>query len=415
MIQNFELDDVKIYDIKITNANKTDTKDIRAQLLTMSVYEDIQEPTIYAEISLVDQISLVSKLPIVGEETIVISFKSPFRDEITTYNLKVFNISGEAVQDSNKGSVYKLQCVSEEHFVGSVLNIEKAYKDIISNIVTDILVNNLKTTKPLDIEPTKGLIPLVIPRMNPFESIDMIRQRAIGYMPTGGVFVFYEDQKGIHFRSLESLIDMGKETINSRVFTYDPATKEDTLRETHRFRNMINYEQLKKTDTVTKLASGVFNNITKSYDIHTKGFGETIFKLAEQSNKIVTGQKKTSLPNSGEFIENYSNRDQYKFFAPKDISKGTDYITDYMGYKQSFATLFNQNIVRAYVHGDNYLKVGDMVTLELPDTSAVKTTSKKDKPYSGNYMITKLRHMIYMEDKRFKHKVSFDCNKIGLS
>ena len=415
MIKNYELDDVKVYDIKITNANGTDTKDIRGQLLTMSIYEDIQEPTIYAEILLVDQISLISKLPIVGEETVVISFKTPSRDEITTYNLRVFNISGEAVQDSNKGSVYKLQCVSEEHFVGSVLNIEKAYKDIISNIVTDILVNNLKTTKQLDIEPTKGLIPWVIPRMNPFQAIDHVRQRAISQVPTGGVFVFYEDQMGIHFRSIESLIEMGQQTINSRVFTYDPATKEDTLRHTHAFRNMINYEHLKKTDTVMKLASGVFNNITKSYDIHTKAFGETIFKLAEQSNKIVTGQTKASLPNSGEFIENYSNMDQYKFFAPKDISKGTDYTTDYMGYKQSFATLFNQNIVRAFVHGDNYLKIGDMVTLQLPETSGIKTTDKKDRQYSGNYLITKLRHMIYMEDRKFKHKVSFDCNKVGFS
>jgi hypothetical protein len=413
MMHNYENSDVKIHDIKITNATNTDTKDVRAQLISLSIYEDMQEPTIFAELILDDQIALVQKLPIVGEETITISFKSPFRDQVTTYNLKVFSISGEAIQGSNKGSVYKLQCVSEEHFVGSVMNIEKAYKDTVGNIIKDIMINNLKTKKPIDIETTKGMIPYVIPRMNPFQAIDLLRQRAVGQVATGGVFVFYENQSGFHFRSIESLVEMGKSSIDSRIFKYSPATKEDLDRQTHNFRNMLNYEHLKKTDTITKLSAGLFNNITKSYDIHTKAFEGTTFKLAEQHNKIVSGQQKSTLPNSIDFTNDYSNRDQYKFFTPKDTSKGVDYIPEYFGYKQAFATLFNQNIVRAFVHGDSYLRVGDMVKLELPESSAIKTTDKKDKMYSGNYVITKLRHLIHIEDGRFKHRVSFDCNKIG--
>ena len=413
MMNNYENSDVKILDIKITNATGSDTKDVRAQILSLSVFEDIQEPTIFAELILEDQIALVQKLPIVGEETIVISFKSPFREQATTYKLKVFGISSEAIQGSNKGNVYKLQCVSEEHYVGSVLNIEKAYKDTVGNIVQDILINNVKTKKPIDIESTKGMIPYVIPRMNPFQAIDLLRQRAVGQVATGGVFVFYEDQLGFHFRSIESLIEEGKSTIDSRVFTYAPATKEDLDRQTHNFRNMLNYEHLKKTDTIMKLAAGMFNNITKSYDIHTKAFEGVNFKLSEQHNKIVSGQNRATLPNSADFTNDYSNRDQYKFFTPKDTSKGVDYIPEYFGYKQSFATLFNQNIVRTFVHGDNYLRVGNVVKLELPEASAVKTTDKKDTAYTGNYVITKLRHLIHIEDGRFKHRVSFDCNKIG--
>lgn len=412
-MQFIENSDVKIYDIKITNANQSDTKDIRGQLMTLSVYEDIEAPTIYAEVLIEDQIDLVKKLPIVGEEKIAISFKSPFRETITTYNLRVYNVSSEVVQQGNKGSFYKLQCVSEEHFPASVLNLEKAYKDIVSNIVTDILVNNIKTQKPLNIEKTKGLIPYAIPRMNPFEAIDLLRQRAIGMMPTGGVFVFYEDQLGFHFKSIESLITEGMKTIDSRVFKFQPATKEDPIRQTHNFRNMLNYEYMKKTDTVAKLSGGMFNNITKSYDMLTKDFGQTTFKLGEQFHNIPTGQKKASLPNSGQFVNQFSKLDQYKFFVPKDTSKGTDFISDYLGYKQAFATLFNQNIVRGFVHGDNYLMIGDMITLQLPETSGIKTTEKQSPVTSGNYMITKLRHMIYLEQGRFKHRVSFDCNKIG--
>jgi hypothetical protein len=77
--------------------------------------------------------------------------------------------------------------------------------------------------------------------------------------------------------------------------------------------------------------------------------------------------------------------------------------------------MFNQNIIRCQIYGDNYLSVGDMVTINLPDTSG--TTEKKvgDTVFSGNYMITKLRHMIYQVDRKFKYDIAMDCNKIGYS
>ena len=75
--------------------------------------------------------------------------------------------------------------------------------------------------------------------------------------------------------------------------------------------------------------------------------------------------------------------------------------------------MFNQTIVRGYAHGDSNLMAGDMITLQVPDTSAIKKNDKQDDRYSGNYLITKLRHFIYLEDGRFKHRVSFDCNKLG--
>lgn len=407
--------DVKIYDIKITNSNGSDTKDIRGQVKQVSIYEDLEEPTLFCDILIDDQIDLVTKLPILGEETVSISFKSPFRDDIITYKLRVFNISSEAVIESNLGKVYKLQCVSSDHFNGTTKNVQRYYEDTIDNIVKDILTNIIKTDKKLFIEQTKGIIKWTMPRCKAFEAIDLLRQRAISATAkTGGVFVFYEDQLGYHFVSLETLLEKGKSTIGSRVFTYSPATKEDPQREAHNFRNLINFEHLKKTDTAGKLSGGVFNNITKSYDILTKGFEEVKFKLTEQAGKIETGQnKKTTLPNSASFINDQSSNDAYKFFAPKDSSKNPDFIADYLSYKQAYATLFNQNIVRGYVHGDSNLKAGDLIELKLPDTSGIKTSDKKDSNYSGNYILTKLRHFIYLDDGRFKHRVSFDCNKVG--
>jgi len=410
----FEKSDVIIYDIKITNASGDDTKDIRGQILTLSIYEDIEEPTVFAEILIRDEIDLLTKLPIIGEENIEISFKSPTREQITTYKLRVFNITSSEISLNNKGSTYKLECVSIEHFLGTSVNIEKTYKDLISNMVNDILVNIIKTDKQLDIETTRGIIPFALPRIKAFPALDMLRQRAISMAPTGGVFVFFQNQTGIVFKSLETMMEESKKSIESRVFTYSPVTNTDADRETFGYRNLINFSHLKKSNNVDKIKAGLFNNSTKSFDLLTKSYENTEFKLNEQSNRIVTGQAtKSKLPNSPSFIDAFSNIAQNKYFVTKDTSKGNEFISNFLSFKQAYAALFNQNIVRAFAHGDNYLKVGDMVTLNLPEASAIKKSDVEDSTYSGNYMITKLRHLIYVEESKFKHKVSFDCNKIG--
>jgi hypothetical protein len=209
-------------------------------------------------------------------------------------------------------------------------------------------------------------------------------------------------------------MNQGKSTIASRVFKYSPATKEDPQREAHNFRNLINFEVLKKIDSADKITGGAFNNTAKSFDILTKSVGDVKFKLTEQAGKIESGQSRAaSLPNSGQFINEQSSNDTYKFFSPKDSSNNPDFFADFLSFKQAYATLFNQTIVRCYVHGDSNLMVGDMINLQVPDTSAIKKTDKADDRYSGNYLITKLRHFIYLEDGRFKHRVSFDCNKLG--
>lgn len=412
-MNKYEKSDVIIYDIKITNALGDDTKDVGGQLLTMSIYEDMQEPFIFAELVLKDEVDLINKLPIIGEENIQISFKTPGRENITTYNLRVFNITASENATLSLGTSYTLQCVSIEHFVGTSLNVERTYKDLVSNMVNDIMVNVIQTKKKLFIEPTRGIVSLSVPRQKAIKAIDLLRQRAIGMAPTGGVFVFFENQSGFVFKSIEKLFDEGKSTIQSKAFTYTTAVNNDDERSKLMFRNMINYQYLKKTNNAEKLFSGVFNNSTKAYDILTKQYSDTEFKLVEQSNRLTTGQnRKTGLPNSLNFVNSFSNTKDNMFFMTKDSSKPEEFLDAFQSFKQAYATLFNQNILRALVHGDSYLRVGDVVDINIPQASVIDV-EKEDPSLSGNYMITKLRHLFYLEQGKFKHRVAFDCNKLG--
>ena len=412
----YEQGDIKLISLSITNHDNTATVDVRSQLSSLSIYEDISQPTIYAELALVDGKNLVKDLPILGEETLEISFITPTRETITTYKLRVYAITGQVNLPSNKAVSYTLKAVSEEHFINNDFYVTNSYKDTIDNIVYDILKNQIKTQKNVFIEQTRGLTPIIFSRNNPFICIDMLRQKAVNKTPFGGLFFFYENQYGIHFKSVDKMIEEGKSTIDSKEFFYEVASNTDRIRKSYQYRNLLRFEHLKKNDSIVTQASGVFSNITKSFDILTKKVSDTSFKLNEQASNIQTGQRSAAeLPISKSFLTQKSDRSSFTMFVPSDTDRGNDLLKDVLGYKQSLSHIINLNIVRGMIYGDSYISVGDMIKLNLPDTSSTNDKEVYDSRYSGNYIIQKLRHIIVPEDNKFKHNIAFDANKIGIT
>lgn len=407
--------DIKILRIRVSNYNESAVADIRGQVISLSIFEDMEQPSIYAEIMLKDGVNLVKDFPILGEEDIEISYITPGRDKPSVYKLKIYSVVGGSVDPSNQSSVYTLKAVSPEHIINGVNLTERSYKETVNNIVTNIIDTDLETTKSKFIEETRGIIPFTVPRMSPFQAIDMLRQRAVAKRPSGGVFVFFENQYGLNFCSIEKLIEDGKKTIGSKIFTYAPQTNSDPARQTYAFRNILQLEQLGKFDSVEKLTSGLYKNNVKSYDLLTKSFDETKFNITEDASKLVYSDKKPAIPNTNKFLNTAMSGSPTYMFTPKDTSKGDDFVADLMGYRLTFTAIFNQIVTRCLVHGDNYLTVGDMVNLQLPDTSGTSGKKGKDNRYSGNYLITKLRHLIVYEENKFKHQIVFDCNRAGVS
>jgi len=411
--KKYELGDVKVLNVLLTNGQSTARVDISAQLVLLSIFEDIEEPTLYVELTLVDALNFVKDFPIVGEETVEISFVTPGRDKPSNFKFRIYSIEGSTINTTGTTAAYTLKGVSEEHFTNNILLIDKTYNGTCGDIVLDVLINELKTKKKMNVESTRGIVPITVPFKSPFETLDMIRQRSIAKRPSGGVFVFFENQFGFNFVTLEKLLEDGKSEIKSKTFTYNPMQNMDKSRGQFSFRNIQRLQHLTKFDSIQKLASGLYKNNVRSLDLLTKQVTETEFKFNEQLAKFATGEKKTTAPNSDKFMYEAIQGAPNYMLTPKDSSKGNDFIGDLLGYRDAFTTLFNQNIVRGMVYGDNYLSVGDLINIELPDVSGMTGKKAPDERFSGNYLITKLRHMINLEDRKFKYNITFDCNKVG--
>lgn len=415
MTQRYELGDVELVDFKLYAQGGT--VDLRGQAISISIFEDIFQPTLFCEIIVVDAINLVKLFKLKGEEKVKISFFTKGNSKITNYEMVVYAVQGVAVPNNNKVSTYTMRCTSLEHYVNSVTNVERYYKDSCSSIVSSILNSYLNSDKKLNAEATKGIIPVAMPSTSPLKAIDYIRQKSVSAsFPTGGFFVFFENQDGFHFRSVEGLFRDGVSKIGNKVFTYATDTQTDMAREMKAWRNLTRYEHLQKMDTISKLVAGTFSNNVKTWDIFTKDVVDLLYSFSSKGKDIINsgGTPSASAPNMNSFISNLSKEAGVKYLMPIDSDRFYDYIPDYRGSQSAYEALFNQNIVRCMARGDNLLKAGDVVTLNIPDTAGFTDNVQYDKVYTGNYLITRLRHIIHINKDNIKHDVTFDCNMIGL-
>jgi hypothetical protein len=418
MSKHYETGDIKFVKAILRNSNKTVGTGIQGQLISLSIFEDIEQPTLYCELTMMDSINLIQDFPIIGEETLDISFYTPGREKPTKLTFSIYTVDGQSSAPTSKGSIYTLKGVSPVHFYNASSTVSKSYKTIVSDMVTDILKEMADHTGVVvraNIEPTKGLVPITIPRLTPFAAIDYLRQRSVSAEnPSGGAYVFFMNQYGLHFKSVENLLKEGKKEVDSKKFIYSPDTKSDKERSAFAFRNIINFTHLSKFDSIDKLQSGHINTEVQHFDIFTKDTGSNNAKLSEKMSTFVSGDGKSRMSSSPMFIEKYNNNARSKFFIPKDSSRGDDFLDISLGVKNSYAALLNQNAVRVLVPGDNYLSVGEVVELSLPEVSGTTERKTKDRMNSGNYLITKLRHIITMEEGgKPKHMISMDCAKVG--
>lgn len=419
---NIEPGDIKIISIslsKIKNDGGIRPLNLFPLLFSFSLYEDVEEPSCVLELTLVDGINVVQDYPVIGEEKIVITMITPGRENVYKKEFYVYSVDGTGTSPSGKSSIYTIKAVTPYHFFNSSVRIEKAYDDTIDNIVEDILISStrqagLPSVSNFSKEKTKGTQQIVIPIMNPLQAINFVKQKAVSVKyPSGGAYLFFENQYGYNFKTIEGLLEEGRETVKSKVFTYSPDLSSNKQTSQFSFRNILNYNHLSKFNSVEKITSGAFNVKTTGFDILTKNLRTDVFKLSEQMGNLLPADKTAKIPNSMAEVINQSNSSGKRIYIVRDSSKPESFL-DMLGNKNAYATQFNQNVVRVLVHGDTYLTAGDVIKLELPEVSGTTERKSNDTLNTGNYLVTKLRHIVTSgEGGKFKHSIAMDCARMG--
>ena len=371
----------------ISLKSKSGTVNATELLLFMSIYESIFFPGIYAEISIRDSSNMASILPLVGGETVTVEFKTPGKSS-AKYEFALISMKNGVSEVTLQSRSYTLVCASKEAQKNKFTHMTKSYNTNISNMVKDVLTNQLKTQKSIDVQETKGVQPLLIQSLRPFDAINMMRKRSISSDDKSSTFLLFENQKGYHYKSLEKLfkdIDVG-----DRVFTNDITVKGDFFKPS--FRNIIGYNQPQQYDTTLlkpKVQTRKFNIANTSYEkTDTQPYGGG--KLSGMSS-AEGGMKAT---NNQKFFD--ENSDSFATYStiPIDSHKPDTFLPDTMANQRAFLSQVAQGSLMIHVIGDSELTAGIGFQSNITNPGFSTGASSEEKFISGKYLISAVRHMI---------------------
>ena len=397
--------------------------DIRNQILSINIFENIFSPFITGTILVKDSMELINFFPLSGEETLNIRLATPGYTDKGTYIDNRFFIYKVSDWDelAERSSTYTLNFISVEAIMDLNLKISKSFNDSVGNIanriLTDFSFNSDKTR--IHVEPTLNSHTYVSNFWTPVQNLNYLAERAVN-LNGSPTFLFFENRNGLNFISMESLY-------NSSVYQsfYGNNYHRDVNPDGTSVRNIENeYKAIIDItipsifDYVDRIRSGAFASTLITHDLTTKRYGFIEFDFLDEYDK------ETRL---NQFPLTSKKAPHYNTSAIKSLNKSTSLFSGgnditgsrYFQRRKSLLALAESCKVNITVLGRTDYTVGQKVYLDLSKNMVItkEDTDVKDHMFSGNYIVSSIKHVItrdlhQIEMELMKDSLDLDLNNI---
>jgi len=409
--------DIEIIDITVTSEDGQRQYSLLSQCKTIEIYESITSPVIFCDLGIADSIGLLETFALLGEEYVSLSFKT-FKDgEPVQFLFRLNSIDNVVDNETNKMKTYTLRLVSPELLHNSERFVSFSYEDTISNIVTRILSEEISTQKPYFVDKTVGIEKGVVTRLEPFKACDYFRRRAVSSEYSSSSFCFFEGRRGYVFTTLEKLMHDGQKAhasqgVTDKEFFFDVSRNENIGDAV--FRNIIAFNRTTFADSVDKVRAGGINNVVSAIDILTGDFTVKNYtsNVGLDKFKFIDGENSSSLNTSG-FALNHGKHTAVQMFMPFTSDKPLTDLQEKLTLSQAYAQIISQNICNIHVYGDSELQIGDVIKCSFPSSISADNAGQS-RLDSGNYLISKIRHIIINSD-RPQHTMALELIKGNLT
>jgi len=411
--------------INLTLLTAVSTFDVKNILVELSYNEDIFNNTASGYLMLVDATGYIEKLHMNGNEFIRMTFgKADDATNIVDKIFRVFKVAKRIPENDGNTETYSLYFCSEELLLSEQYKVSKSYRsqDIASNVI-DILKNYLQVpaNKISVVEQTYGVYDFLVPNLKPFDAINWMSTYARPANNPGADMLLYEDKLGYNYRSLQSLFT--QEVYNA--YSFNPKNvSQKTQTNTQQIYNVITYEIMDSYDSLGAINSGVYANQLLSVDPLLRRYKVTNFDYGAYSTKAT---KLNSFPITNNFTNrkgdglNQTPQAVYKLVFSNYNQNDSSYIKSHPGsvahdifaetyipYRTAQLPLLNYTRVKITVPGDPGLTVGRVITFNLLSKDPNK--KEPDDFYSGNYLITAVRHMMTVHQYRTVLELAKESN-----
>ena len=314
MATEAETNAIKDLDISLVNFNEQSVINITDITPHFNIYESIFNQYCTIELIIADSNSLISRLPIVGEEYIAIRYRTAGlkvdKEEYTlrTRSFRIYKLSER--DENNEGTQnFKLHGIDDHCFVNEAYSINQSF--VGSNCIAACeavfksyfidpiefrpfdkqqfnLVDNdngiiEKKYETAEQHQSKNTSTFIAPGLTPVEVINYLKDEAV-HKDTEETsnYLFFQNVNGFHLRTLGNLKEQTakyayflKNVLSEGVSKKEVKEVDNT---TGLERNNILSYQFKKTfDTLNNINSGFYGNRVVAIDLLTKKYDERIF------------------------------------------------------------------------------------------------------------------------------------------
>lgn len=379
---------------------------------SFDIYESLDNYTVSADFYLAEGIELVNEFPLGGEEFVELTFQTPTRAAIK-YKFFVESVQGMRTNDPANLRSYMLRCCTKDFLLNSSMRFTKRYKDLkYDEALKTLLETDMGAEESLQTtEATKGKFDYVVNNLRPFQIVDLIKERAVSAEGNkSSVFVFYQDNKGYHFQTVEKLIKERKG--GAETFTYDTGNRAEDYEKVKNIRNILSYETVTQGSAIVKVTKGAMKNEIREFDLH-RG---TYYDKQVYTNPSDQGVfEKTDDPhdfNSADYNAYTTKFPGLTKMTIKDATRPEMEHNKNIHYQRAFRERMFQNSLRIRVYGDTNMRVGDVVKLKFPEISGITRKPKQGKIFSEKYIITNLKHRCDQRGNNlFEHFMVMDVAK----
>lgn len=379
--------------------------DISNMFISASIYESIFTPGTVCDIEVFDTQDFLGEVKLLGDETVIFTISIP-GTVVGDFRFALYELGELEMTGAQKGKKYKLKCVSEEAMYAKTNYIQKSYRDLLcSEMVKDIHKSYLKSQKTLlNLEETKTAQRIIVPHMNPFKAIEMIRKRAVSAENDSSLYVFFENRENeeqvYNFVTIESLFK--KPPIKS--FKQSALNIDFTAREDD---NILSYKIPTQFKSIENIHYGGPRRITT--------FNFTTWQFESTDNTAPVGKVGGDLSNitegfKGKYFENVKIPPQS--LMPIDISqRPVTNIPEHTANMQVYLAALMQNAMKIRVPGDTLLTAGQIIECTIPNKKGLTDAQNEDPFMTGNFLISRIHHKIGEFGERPRYTCVIECIK----
>jgi len=416
--------------------------DIAMHVSEIEIYENIELPYLTGTFNMKDDLSLYDGISWNGTEIIEITFESP--ENIGNYITKKF--TPVEIIDTAKASEFieglEIKIIETNGFHSAMMQINKCYEGTPDQIIKNILKDNLDMDMEEDdmpsIKPFQEPMKFVVPKINPFEACEVIRQKMSTDL--GLPYFLYStlNTENLQLKSLEEMLRTP--SINPKApYRFSRAYNQSTvsIASEENVVNVSGYTSMHKQNSLILMKSGAtagqhsINDITTGQTIKYNFDVADVFAEMTQAGLI----KRDTIPVhhsqykfNGKMMNDYNTKNIHKVVM-NDTYVGINNI-----HQENTAAAFRlaacNNALRhmlfktsmtirvpgrLYLIGHN-ASLGRQIDFIYPSnntisegTSSVTAAEVEDKKRSGVFIIYTARHHFNEQ----QHNIDMTCVKLG--